>query len=363
MNVWISLNSSMRAIMKLLLAILITISARADILAVPHPSCAFDAKHTVIWTPLFQAAWDSLNAAHPGEGKAVVNPPNKVMDMLDAFAWKAEDVLLKGSWFVHSGSMNAELYEKANQEAQQRWGTKPFHFAPPPLTDGYAALAMLSRQVSYVTPFERATYETLPFRVGETTQKVKFFGSVNAVDLTGVRVIHYSSALGSFALEARCKDADERVIFYLPAKSSTFAEACQTVNKWKKREVYEQEDGSLLQDRLQSNEEIRIPYVTLHSTANFEPLLQGARTFPNLNVPYFIRKAQQTVYLQLDEKGATVTASAEASTDPFGDAPDSDPRVFDFDQPFFVFLWREKAEWPYLAVWLGDASALQLSEE
>lgn len=292
-----------------------------------------------------------------------VQPPNKVMDMLDTFPWQAEDVLPKGAWFVHAGALNRELYDKANQEAQQRWGTKPFTFVQPPLADGYAALAMLSRQITYVTPFERATYATLPFRAGKSTQKVKFFGSINPVNLSGVRVLHYNASDYSFALEARCKDVDERVIFYLPAKGSTFAEACRSIIKWKQREVYEQDDGSLLQDRLQANEEIRIPYVNLHSMADFGPLLQGARSFANLNAPYFIRNAQQTVYLQLDEKGATATAGVELSADPFGDSGDNEPRSFVFGQPFFVFLWREKAEWPYLAIWLGDTSAMQLADE
>jgi hypothetical protein len=349
--------------MKLLLILLLPVIARAEILAVPHPSCTFDAKQTVIWTPLFQAAWDALNASHQGEGKASIQPPNKVMDMLDSFTWEAENVLPKGAWFVHAGPLNQELYNKANQEAQQRWGTKPFSYVQPPFTDGYAALAMLSRQITYLTPFERATFATLPFKVGESTKNVNFFGSINPVNLSGVRVLHYNMTDYSFALEARCKDVDERVIFYLPAKGSTFAEACQSVLKWKQREVYEQEDGSLLQDRLQANEEIRIPYVNLHSIADFEPLLQGARKYPNLNTPYFIRRAQQTVYLQLDEKGATATASVDLGADPFGDAGESSPRIFDFDQPFFVFLWREKAQWPYLAIWLGDTSAMQLADE
>ena len=28
------------------------------------------------------------------------------------------------------------------------------------------------------------------------------------------------------------------------------------------------------------------------------------------------------------------------------------------DRPFFAFLWRDNADWPYLGVWVGDSSAL-----
>ena len=34
------------------------------------------------------------------------------------------------------------------------------------------------------------------------------------------------------------------------------------------------------------------------------------------------------------------------------------PRRFVFDRPFFIFLWRDKAEWPYFGAWIGDSSAL-----
>jgi hypothetical protein len=35
------------------------------------------------------------------------------------------------------------------------------------------------------------------------------------------------------------------------------------------------------------------------------------------------------------------------------------PRRFLYDRPFFVFLWREGAEWPYFGAWIGDESSLE----
>ena len=29
-----------------------------------------------------------------------------------------------------------------------------------------------------------------------------------------------------------------------------------------------------------------------------------------------------------------------------------------YDRPFFTFLWRDKADWPCLGLWVGDSSAL-----
>lgn len=349
--------------MKYLFALLLILTARADILAVPHPACVFDDKHTVIWTPLWQAAWDALDEAEQGGGKPTVKPANKVTEMLDGFVWKADEVLPPSAWFLRTGPMNRELYDKANQETQQRWGVQPFTFSPAGLEQGHAALAMLSQQVTFVTPFERAIHTPLSFQSGHAKQRVRFFGTMNAESLWGVRVIHYNGKERTFALEAKCKGSDERVIFYMPAKSSTFTESCQQVLKWKRSEVDEQEDGSLLQELLQTNEEIRIPYVSLHHAADFAPLLQGELADPKLNTPMIIRKAQQTLFFQLDEKGANARPTVNTSADPFATVDMSRVRLFHFDKPFYIFLWRAKAEWPYLGIWLGDTSAMRSFEE
>jgi len=49
-----------------------------------------------------------------------------------------------------------------------------------------------------------------------------------------------------------------------------------------------------------------------------------------------------------------------AGSDPFAEPqPRGHPRQFIYDHPFFVFLWRDGAAWPYFGAWIGDASALK----
>jgi hypothetical protein len=46
--------------------------------------------------------------------------------------------------------------------------------------------------------------------------------------------------------------------------------------------------------------------------------------------------------------------------EPFaGGPPPNVPRRFVYDRPFFLFLWRDQAEWPYFGAWIGDDSAMQ----
>lgn len=344
--------------MKTFLSLVLVIHAHAGILAVPHPSCRFDAKHTVLWSPVFQAGWDALNAAQQGDAKVRIDPPDKVMGWLDSFSWKAGDVLPAGGWIAHAGPMNPTLYQKTNQESKQRWGAELFAF-PQPAKPGHAVLCAMVRRIEWKTPFDHAEISLLSFRSHGSTQKVRFYGSTNARDLPTVKVLHDSEVTGSFALEALCKDSDDRVIFYMPEKHSTFGEACQTILRWKKRQGLKQEDGSLLVPKLLEDEVIRIPHMALNHSADFSSLLQSTRRFADDAAPVSIQRAQQHIVLDFVSEPVPSTPSDNVVTDPFATAQLPQPRVFDFDQPFFLFLWREKAEWPYLAVWLGDASAMQ----
>ncbi len=344
----------------LALTLSIPLSLHADILAVPHPQCTFDAKHTVIWTPLFQAAWDELTAAHQANEKPKTEPPNQVIEWLDGFTWKKDDVLPKGAWSVVAGPSSPELYEKANQEAGKLGIVNPFQFNPSSVEGGYAALASMLHKVSFSDPFSPSKDVPLTFKTKDKKEDVRFFGTPNGERFKNVKVIHYNPRAGSFALEAKCKGGNDRVIFYLPAKSGTFADACKNVLLWKNRKDFQQEDGSLLDVSLQNHEEVRIPYLSVHCSADFSPLLQGMRKYENERAPFFISKANQKLFFQLDEKGARVEATVEIAEDPFGDREETYPRLFHFNRPFYTFLWRDQAEWPYLALWLGDTSAMQV---
>ena len=41
------------------------------------------------------------------------------------------------------------------------------------------------------------------------------------------------------------------------------------------------------------------------------------------------------------------------------DPPPMVPRDFHYNRPFFVFLWREGAEWPYVGAWVGDDAGME----
>ena len=67
----------------------------------------------------------------------------------------------------------------------------------------------------------------------------------------------------------------------------------------------------------------------------------------------------------LSEKGGKVRAEVEMEAMPLSAAPPPPPpppvipRVFRYDRPFFVFLWRRDSEWPYFGAWIGNAEVME----
>jgi hypothetical protein len=60
----------------------------------------------------------------------------------------------------------------------------------------------------------------------------------------------------------------------------------------------------------------------------------------------------------MDESGAVVRSTSYGRGEFGGPQQSSMPRRFIFDRPFLIALWREKAESPYLAVWIGSPDAM-----
>ena len=215
--------------------------------------------------------------------------------------------------------------------------------------------------MEFTDPFYRSA--KVPLEFGKGKSPVRFFGATGEeADRYGesVSVLAYRPVDGSYALEISCKGMDDKVILYCPSKAQDFATACRWIKEW--RMNFDKSDalpGNWDDRHLHEGDEVRVPYVTLDATADFADLLQGGRYHGNADDPWKIRIAEQKAKFKLHEQGASVRAEASIEADPFFTEPETYPRRFIYDRPFFVFLWREKAEWPYLGVWVGDVSALR----
>lgn len=341
--------------------ILLAASARGEAVTLVHPDEALPEKQTVVWSPLFQATWDKHNANLGGKPDRI-EPPNALMAKLDSFEWNPKKIMPEGSWKTWCGPATMDFLKQVNGEAaaitQEKDG--PFRLMTED-PDNRAAFGLLDREVEFQKEFIRSRKAALGFRTSEGEKPVSFFGARD--EMIGelrdsVRILSFRPVDRSHAIQIRCKQADDTVILYLPAKPQDFATACGWLRTWRAQFKPDTElSGAWNDPSLHDGDEIRIPYVDLNAAADLTYKLSSIRYYPKK--PWRIIRAEQLTRFQLHEKGARVRVKASIEAEPFSGPPPTIPRKFIYDRPFFVFLWRDNAEWPYFGAWIGDASALK----
>ncbi len=351
----------MRQLLFAFLAIISTTAIQAnEIIAVAHPGENLTYDKTVVWTPLFQAAWDGL---HRGFGAPVkIDPPNALMDSLDHFNWKADSVMPRDHWKVWAGAATMELIAKANAEAALISGEKKGPFQIEPRPNARIALGLLDRDLVFKKPLHRSVDAPLVFHSADGTKRqVRFFGTRRKASggYGGVvSVLAYQA--GSHALQI-ASEADDSVVLYLPEKPVSFIEACEKLREWRSKKLAGAY-GSAQDPNLHDKDDVRIPVLKLENTTDFVPLLSSGRYFGRAGDPWQLYKAEQRLKFTLTEKGAKLRVEVEMGMEPFGAPPPPPPmipRFFHYDRPFFVFLWRDGAEWPYFGAWIGNGAPME----
>jgi len=350
----------MKTLVYVLLALISAGSSRAaEVAAVAHPEENLAYDKIVVWTPLFQAAWDEL---HRGFGVPVkVDPPNPLMDRLDRFTWKADSVMPRDHWKVWAGNATKELIDKANSEAALLTGEKKGPFQIEIRPDARIALGLLDRDLVFKKSLYRSTKMPLVFSSTDGTKsQVQFFGTRGNASggFNGVvSVLAYQA--GSHALQIE-SGADDSAVLYLAEKLVSFNEACAKLRELRSKKLVGGY-GSEQDPNLHNNDDVRIPVLKLASTTDFVPLLSSNRFFGTAGDPWRLYKAEQRLKFKLTEKGARLRVEVDMAGEPFGEPPPPPPMIprnFYYDRPFFVFLWRGGAEWPYFGAWIGNGGPM-----
>jgi hypothetical protein len=340
---------------------LLTSAIHGEIVTLAHPEEKLPANSTAVWSPLFQATWDKLNSKLGGP-PTTIEPSNALMIQLDTFKWNANQVMPEGSWKTWCGPATQDFLKQVNAEAATLSQTKngPFKLTQENPA-GLASFGLLDREVTFIKSFARCIKEPINFRVGSQKQPVQFFGTKVEDDVgfaDSVTVLAFRPVDQSFAIQISSKHSDDKVILYRPAKEQDFASACLWLRTWRSQfKVDKERSGAWNDCFLHADDQIQIPYVDLNTTADLSKRLVGNRY--HQGHPWIITRAEQVTRFQLHEKGARVRVEASLAAVPFGLTSQTTPRKFIFDRPFFVFLWRDQAEWPFFGAWIGDASALK----
>lgn len=151
------------------------------------------------------------------------------------------------------------------------------------------------------------------------------------------------------------------MVLYLPKSAQTMLEAMKSVNRSRQLWKDQAPATNAINDKyLHAKDDLRVPKIALHVTGDLASECVGDITYSGEARPWRITQAVTSVQLNVDAKGVRIQARAVVGAEPFGSPPPAPtPRQFYFDRPFFLFLWRDAAEWPYAGVWVGDITALE----
>ena len=316
---------------------------------------------TQVWSPLFQATWEKLSEMHDSELEKV-EPPNPLITKLNEFKWDVEKVMPKDGYAVYAGSATQEFAQETAAAIKEQFDIEIEASRIPIIPQGLAAYGILLRDLKFKKKFFRSQKNALEFqsRTGET-HKVEFFGT--AGDYSDgfsdyVKVLHYEAA--SFILSVATNKEGENLILYCPDRELSFRDAIEHVTKAVK-EPLAGSYGSVQDGSLHRKDVVKIPYVTVDADTDFTAQLSGSLHYAGERLPWRVASAFQMTRFELFEEGARVRIHTGSVDDPFGDPPKPPPvipRSFVCDRPFYVFLWKTGADWPYLATWIDGADCL-----
>jgi len=224
---------------------------------------------------------------------------------------------------------------------------------------GKAAFAGIKRDFTFRQAF--ASTPSLKLLWGDQKEPVSFFGTRG--DRSGnhgeVRVLMYDPAERAYALQFPAQKGDDTLVLYLPAQAPTMQAAMEAVRKWRKGWPKDSGGPNAQDPRLHAKDDLRVPKIALATESDLMSQFAGTIYFKNENLPWRVVQAKSSVQLDVDEKGVKFKATATLEGEAFAESDKvvPQPRWFWFDRPFFLFLWRDGAEWPYAGVWFGSTEA------
>ena len=356
---------------RLRLPIVLAMVACFDV-AIAAPECVLEldqvpAKNvTQVWSPLFQATWEQLMALHAGK-LVNVEPPNERIKGLQEFSWERGKVMPENAYAVFAGPATKEFAFDTADAIKKKFGVVIDPSAMQGRPNGHAVFGILLRELRFARGFYRSRKNPLPFESGDGKKHdVAFFGTAGSYSgqfEDHVKVLAYKDHGASFVLSIETQHEGEDVVIYRPPQSVGFRAAIESVNAARLVPLSGQY-GSIDNGSLHRKDTVAIPYLTIDARTEFASELSGALHFEGEKAPWLISRAYQMTQFELLEDGARVRIEAGADADPFGPVepapkpPPIIPRKFICDRPFFVFLWKTEAAWPYLAVWVDGRDCL-----
>jgi len=299
------------------------------------------------WCGTFNLIWNDLkNDLAKQDIKFAEN--SNIVDNLNKGTFTVDD-LSEDSYYKIYGAPTLELkaqIEKAIKEKFDETSDILDDFSWGSRSDkDYFLYSMLKKKFEYPKEFDKLDDGTF----GEYNN-VKYFGlttKTKAEVREQIDVLYYNSE-DDFALKIKTKGNDE-IIVSVGNKENSFLNIYNNILS-----VSEKYEDS---KKLRNNDAFKMPYISFDLKEEITEVENKPFYFSNGD-EYIIDKALQTIKFELDEKGGKIKSEAGMSLKATSAMP-REPRKFNVDQIFTIFLKETGKELPYFAAKISDISLVQ----
>ena len=212
-----------------------------------------------------------------------------------------------------------------------------------PRNDMFIIYAMLKKEFEFKNEFEKLGKSTF----GEN-QVAEYFGLNKTADTNkrnGVEVLFYNSQR-DFAVKLATTGKDE-VYLYKNSTNKPFAYIYSDMLKKNKAFRGDKQFTDL--------DELKVPNVSFFEEKSFDELTNKRIMGTN----YVINQAMETVRFDMNNKGVKLKSEAALTIMTMSLQPEKEPRMFNFDDTFVIFLKEKGKGNPYMALRVNDITKFQ----
>ncbi len=297
-----------------------------------------------VWVGTFQLAWNELIK--------YLNMPIEFDDGTSLLAESlnkqnfTKDMLNENDYYIRQGKIESSLKEQIEKDLKSKFNTNSEVLDNINWNTGdneYLIYSILKKKFTFETPFIERISE--PF--GNSKQKVKYFGlDATTIEETfkQVTVLFYNSET-DFAIKIDTIEGEE-VILYRTENIKNFEDSYieleNKTNSFTGRKTM-----------IREKDELKIPFIKVNAIINYDELCN--RIIKNTE-QYYIKYAIQTVDFELNNYGGNLTS--EAYIEFYMTISDDEPRYFNFDDTFILYLKETEKEKPYFALLVNNTDVL-----
>lgn len=316
------------------------------------PTMKDEITNNAVWCATFKLVWNDFQYDIL-QNNFVCDGKNEIIDNLISDILE-KDILSEKDYYKVVGKTTLELKEKIEKELLSRFNEKSDILGNVEFVENeHEANLLLYTMLKKDFAFRQEFLNLGNGKFGKYENEIEFFGIskynslIKKLISEQVKVLFYNNE-NDFSVMLNTK-SDDSIILYRTNNNDNFE---NTFN-----ELIEKANNNADSD-FKDQDTLKMPNLSFNVLRQYMEIVGKTFTRKSDNMPYLIAKAIQTIEFELDKTGAKVKSEAlMESVEGCVFNPNQEivqPRDFNFDDTFYLFLIENGKEKPYLAIRIQD---------